>query len=472
MKKPYSKNTAAIIITSVITLFACKKNTTNNSTPAPPGITFQKLYDIPINRESMYYSCFSQTRDNGFFVAGTLRTDIYVDKSISFLIKTDGAGNVIWAKTYSIYGGVDCTAAIQTSDGGYMLVGNSTAPGTSAMIFLIKTNASGDIVWTKIIHAERDAIVHYPIYCTDVKQTNDNGFIVKGTGDMWDDHPFLLKTDAAGNIQWMKSYRISIALNPSGKSVIASADNGCVFVTSFGDDWILAKTKSNGDIDWNRSYGSDFGYAVGSIGIQANDGGYVFTGSSAQDVIAGRLDATLIKTNANGNILWWKEYGGDNAGESGYSLIQAADGGYVIGGTTYDFSGLSRSGVFMVKTNEQGDTTWTRMYDGGSPNRSSGIYSGRNPKLQLSQDKGYIFAAGAQVLDQSAQKRDRIYLAKADNKGHIGCSEYSDNIRVTSVTFDNRAAVNFSIVDLHPQIFESLFTTATVLINTTRICPP
>ena len=471
MKRPYSKNTTAIIIILLIILFACKKNTTDNNTPPPPVIAFKKIYDIPINRESMYYSCFSQTRDNGFFVAGALRTDLYVDKSISFLIKTDGAANVIWAKTYSINGGVDCKAAIQTSDGGYMLVGNSKTPGSSAMIFLIKTNANGDIAWTKIIHAERDAIVHYPIYCTDVKQTNDNGFIVKGTGDMWDDHPFLLKTDAVGNIQWMKSYRISIALNPSGKSVITSADNGGVFVTSFGDDWILVKTKSNGDIDWNRRYASDFGFEVGSIGIQANDGGYVFTGSSAQDVVAGRLDATLIKTNANGNIMWWKEYGGDNANEYGYSIIQAADGGYVIGGARFDFSALSKSNVFIVKTNEQGDTTWTRMYDGGDPNRYTGIYFGNKLMLQLSQDNGYIFAAGAQVLDQSAQKRDRIYLAKADNKGHIGCNEYSDNVRVTSITSDNRSAVNFSIVDLNPRIFESSFTATSVLINTAKICP-
>lgn len=466
MKRPYSKNAFVIIITLTIILFACKKNTTGNNTLPPPEITFKKIYDIQINRESMSYSCFSKTRDNGFLVAGTLRTDIYADKSISFLIKTDGTANVIWAKTYSINGGVDCNAAIQTSDGGYMLVGNSKAPGSSAMIFLLKTNANGDIVWTKIIHAESDTIVHYPLYCTDVKQTNDNGYIIKGTGDMWDDHPFLLKTDAAGNIQWMKSYRISIALNPSGKSVIASADNGGVFVTSFGGDWILAKTKSNGDIDWNRAYASDYGFGVGSIGIQASDGGYVFTGSS------GRLDAALIKTNANGNIMWWKEYGGDNAGESGYSIIQPADRGYVIGGARFDFSGLSSGGVYIVKTNEQGDTTWTRMYDGGKPDRYSGIYFGSNLMLQSSQDKGLIFVAGAQVLDQSAQKRDRIYLAKTDNKGHIACSEFSDNTRVTSVTFENRPAVNFSVVDLKPQIFGSPFTATAVLINTTTICPP
>jgi hypothetical protein len=472
MKKSYSKNTTAIIISLIIILSACKKNTTDNNTPSPV-ITFQKIYDIPINRESMYYAQFSQTSDNGFFVAGALSTDIYVDKSISFLIKTDGATNVIWAKTYSINGGINCRAATQTSDGGYMLVGNSTVPGSSAMIFLIKTNANGDIVWTKIIHLERDAVFHYPAYCTDVKQTNDSGFIVKGSYSdiINDDNPFLLKTDAAGNIQWMKSYRISIGNNYSEKRIIVSRDNGCVFVT-YASGPILVKIKSNGDIDWNKPFNADnYNYEVGP-GIQTNDGGYAFTGYSIRDVNEARAEVALIKADANGSIMWGKKYGGDSSDEVGNSIIQASDGGYVIGGTTAGFSSQSNGGVYIVKTNEQGDTTWTRMYDGANPSGYSGVSFGGNPTLQLSQDMGYILAAGARVLDLGAQTGERIYLAKTDNNGHIGCNEKSLITTVTNMSFNNSPPVNFSIVDLNPQIFDASITTSAVLTNTTTICPP
>jgi len=150
---------------------------------------FAKTYGGGTSSEWAY--SVQQTSDGGYIVAGDAGGDI-------FLIKTDANGNISWAKTY---GGTsyDWTRSVQqTSDGGYIVAGYTTSFGASARdIFLIKTDANGNIQWAKTYGGTSDD------WAFSVQQTSDGGYILAGEtrsfgagyGDI-----FLIKTDANGNI--------------------------------------------------------------------------------------------------------------------------------------------------------------------------------------------------------------------------------------------------------------------------------
>jgi len=256
------------------------------------------------------------------------------------------------------YGGTDFDRAYsvqQTSDGGYVVAGETYSLysfGASYNdIFLIKTDAKGNVQWAKTYGGI------YWDYVYSVRQTSDGGYIVAGGtasfgagGDI-----LLIKTDANGNIQWAKTYggtdydwAYSVQQTSDGGYIVAG------HTTSFGAgyyDIFLIKTDANGNIIWAKTYGGtdyDWAYSV----RQTSDGGYIVAGYTAS-FGAGYYDIFLIKTDANGNIIWAKTYGGTDY-DWAYSVQQTSDGGYIVAGYTASF-GAGESDIFLIKTDANGN---------------------------------------------------------------------------------------------------------------------
>jgi hypothetical protein len=88
----------------------------------------------------------------------------------------------------------------------------------------------------------------------------------------------------------------------------------------------------NNSQKWMRTFGGkyiDCGYSV----QQTSDGGYIIAGYTAS-FGAGWTDVYLIKTDANGNTVWTKTFGGSGE-DMGYSAQQTTDGGYIIVGVVF-----------------------------------------------------------------------------------------------------------------------------------------
>jgi hypothetical protein len=174
-----------------------------------------------------------------------------------------------------------------------------------------------------------------------------------GSQDCW-----LVRVDAAGNLIWSKTYG---GTGSDGvPTMIQTYDGGFAFfgpTMSFGagaqDAW-LVKVDSNGNIQWNKTYGGTANeYAV--YIIQTADRGYTLAGGTMSSG-AGGEDVWLIKTDTSGNMLWNTTWGGPN-NEEAYSLCQANDGSYVIVAYTRSFgfgtATPASSDWYLIKTSTE-----------------------------------------------------------------------------------------------------------------------
>jgi parallel beta-helix repeat protein len=324
-----------------------------------------------------------ETVDGGYALAGN--TASFGVGGIDFwLVRTDVFGNMLWNRTYGGAGEDRPLALVETIDGGYALTGITYSYGAgSGDFWLVKTDANGGHLWNRTYGGAGEDRAYALV------ETIDGGYALAGstasfgagTYDFW-----LVRTDASGNHLWNRTYGGGSYDDPL--AFVQTVDGGYALVGrtySFGAgnfDFWLVKTDSSGNMLWNRTYGGageDRAYAL----VETIDGGYALTGIT-YSYGAGSGDAWLIRTDAFGNHLWNKTYGG--AGEDWfYTLIQTADGGYALVGPTYSF-GAGSSDIWLVKTDASGNHLWNRTYGGTREDYGSSI-------IQTS-DEDYTLAGG------------------------------------------------------------------------------
>jgi len=131
---------------------------------------------------------------------------------------------------------------------------------------------------------------------------------------------------------------------------------------------------------WFKHYGGssdDEGYSI----QQASDGSYI-VGGETHSYTHGNDDFAIYKLNSNGNKTWFKHYGGSWF-DKGRSIQQTSDGGYIIAGTSWSHS--YGSGDFAIyKLNSSGNKVWFKHYGGTQDDQP---YS-----IQQTSDGGYIVA--------------------------------------------------------------------------------
>jgi len=234
-----------------------------------------------------YYSAgnwVEQTWDRGYIVTGSL------DLTYLWLFKTDRYGFIEWEKTYEWGDHHETGHCLRiTNDGGYVIATN---------MGLFKTDEPGDSVWLKSWVG------------LEVQQTSDGGYVLIGNtwaehGGLHDTELYLMKTDAEGDTLWTRAY--GGEEDDGGCSVQQTMEGGYIIVgntRSFSagntDTWLL-KTDSLGDTVWTRMLGgerSDKGYSV----QQTTDGGYIITGSSNSSSPFTPSDVWLVKTDSLGYV--------------------------------------------------------------------------------------------------------------------------------------------------------------------------
>jgi hypothetical protein len=288
-----------------------------------------------------------KTSDGGYILAGD--TDSFGAGYEDFwLVKTDSSGNQQWNKTYGGIGSEMAFSAQQTSDGGYIIAGCTTSFGAGGWDFwLVKTSSVGTQQWNKTYGGSNDDAAN------SVQQTSDGGYIVAGGTksfgageyDFW-----LVKTSSVGTQQWSKTYG-GIHYD-AANSVRQTSDGGYIVVGYTGssgagaEDFWLVKTDSAGNEQWNKTYGGTGEDYPDSV-QQVFDGGYIVAGHTSS-FGAGSSDFWLVKTDPSGNHQWNKTYGGHDI-DYAHSIQQTGDGGYIVVGSTESF-GAGGWDLWVVKT--------------------------------------------------------------------------------------------------------------------------
>ena len=357
-----------------------------------------------------------QTFDNGYIIAGTTTSFGSGGRDI-LVIKTNELGDTTWTKTFG--GDTDNEYGFciqQTSDSGYIVSGvASSFFDVAGDMYLIKLNAAGDTIWTRTFGGNGYE------WGTFVQQTTDGGYIITGQTPAFGAGGFdayLVKLNATGNLMWSKTYGGSSL--EIGSAVQQTTDGGFILtgqIDSYGagaGDFYLIKTDSIGNVTWTKAYGIP-GTEAGVSLSQTTDGGYIIGGTSENTLGPLGPDMCLIKTNSVGDILWTNLYGGPMIDEC-YEVIQTADGGYMMCGKSFSFSSASDYDVYIVKTNSQGTAQWSKTFGGSGSGTANDIaYS-----IQQTTDGGYILAGETFSFGLGLTN---LYLIKTDSLGNSGCNQ-------------------------------------------------
>jgi len=317
-----------------------------------------------------------------------------------------------WEKTFDKTNSDIGTSVQQTNDGGYIICGTSgysLSPGSfSGDVYLIKTDSQGDTIWTRMFGNIDINSWPQTQNGNSVQQTTDGGYIICGKyygPETYCGAIYLIKIDANGNKQWHQIIGGDQSVGTScaqGFSVKQTADlgyiiTGRIFSNLPGSSWdiYLVKTDFQGDTIWTKSFGGvedDSGYSV----EQTSDGGYIVAGSVYNSFVYNSKDVYLLKTDVNGIEQWSQKFGDPEKTDEGYSVQQTSDGGYIICGSL--MNDFFTAEMCLIKTNNLGSIMWTETFSGYGEGRS----------VQQTTDGGFIIVGTLGT---------KLHLVKTNNIG-------------------------------------------------------
>jgi hypothetical protein len=249
-------------------------------------------------------------------VAGTRDSTAAAD---FFAIRFDAAGEVVWSKTYGAAEADAAYAAVATSDGGFLVVGETSSFGaTFTATWALKLAANGNVQWQRVF---------------------DQG------GNFW------------------------------GYIALESPSGGYLIGGTADSKGLLLRLTANGTVTWAKYYDSGVDYNELMAGAAYPDGSFGLIGQTADG--AGDWDLWVLRVNDQGNVVWSRAIGGsanDSAGglppydRAGRPVAVTADGGLLVGGKTDSFT-AGYDDVWLLKLTKNGFIE----LDGGSGATSTAL---------------------------------------------------------------------------------------------------
>ena len=366
-------------------------------------------------------TCTWPTQDGGCIVGGYggqgfpgYHGDSFTTYYDAWVVKLTAAGTIQWQKCLGGTADDEALDIKQTTDGGYIVAcasrsidGDVTGNHGGLDYWIVKLNDTGGIQWQKSLGGSNDDLAF------SIEQTSDGGYISGGycasaDGDVTGHHAnsdyWIVKLDAAGNMQWQKS------LGGDGEDVVSeihqTTDGGYIIngytASTNGDvtgnhgtyDYWVVKITDTGAIQWQYCLGGSK-YDIGISIQQTTDGGYIAGGESMSangDVTfhhgSDYYDTWVAKLSFNGSIEWQTDLGG-TSDEYGGVVRQTRDGGYIVASTTASNDGdvagnHGASDDWLVKLSDTGTIEWQKCMG------STGTEGVRS--LWQTPDSGYLLA--------------------------------------------------------------------------------
>ena len=391
---------------------------------------FQKSYIG--SRESIAYSIYAD--NSGFVIAGTT-SDWGAGGKDVLLLKTDLSGNILWAKTIGGKGNDIAYSIKKTSEGGFIIVGSTSSyvsvPSDSSNFYIIKTDSSGNIEWTRAIGSYNTEVAN------DVIETYDHKYAIVGYTKSigpGNEDVYFMELDSIGNFLW--AYGMGSTGSDFGNSIIQTPSHDFIIVgstTSFNAGgqipYLIVVDESGIVLNQDPSYTFNLNTPVSTskryftkiINGYFND--YAITGSDGLGDF-GDAQHFILDIDQNYNINWMKKYPLNSGEGVATSIDKTADGGFVIGGT------MGVDHPALIKVDAIGQFESNKFYpDINSP------YNGKGLDVKQTSD-GEIVLVGYRYNSSDTS----VYLIKADVNLSSGCDEHDG--------FENPSMIMNPIADL------------------------
>ncbi len=379
------------------------------------------------------FNSFTLLEDGGFIATGycgqqgsnptTLADEQMMDIVVARL---ESSGEIVWQ--YS-YGGSDNDlgyGVIPTSDGGFLVAGETKSLGaqaTDAIIF--KVNGSGVILWARIFGGAKDD------WAVDAKEDDNGNYLILGVttastsaqGRGEDETTtnydiFLLGLTKDGFVNFEKTYdggdddsAYQLFKDKEGEFLIAGTSKS---KSEQNYNGIVVKIDGAGIIKWQKYYGNlsdNYAYSI----TEGKDGGYLLVGETY--INAEQSKGWVVKIDSFGGDTWQKSYGYSPKEYSTSEFIQSAKpfgahGFLLCGGS---ISSTNEYHSFALKIDWSGKIIWKKEY---KINGKELLYQAKPTK-----DKGIV------MLGVSASSSSLgSFIAKTNKKGEIdSCSTIEDS---------------------------------------------
>jgi len=305
-----------------------------------------------------------QCSDGGFALVGGTKNNVNNDRDI-MVIRTESDGSLRWSNTYE-RGFTDerAHAIVELSDGFAILGYTKGLMGPTGYDFdawLIRIDNEGNLLWDRtyggtyldeafdLIHCENGGFA----MCGYV----DIGGIPEILGNGYE--TWLLRVEENGDFKWQKTYLQSGSWHWKN-SLVQCSDFGFAIAgyttlsPELKEDAYLIRTESDGELRWTKTYDYSESSDRASSLIECMDGGFALGGRSG---VNGQ-DFLLIRTKANGDPIWSENYGGERVDQA-TDIILAHDGGLLLAGfsDTYYYEGKARD-AWLVKVADIPESTF------------------------------------------------------------------------------------------------------------------
>lgn len=368
------------------------------------------------NKGSEDFNSIIQTSDSNFVCVGaSIKFGVY-DNDLWYA-KLDSEGDTIWTKSFNregVYSNANDVLEMKGFNGDLLIVGKLVNH-----LMAIRTDSKGNIKWEKTFGNNFISTGAFSVI-----QTYNNGFVICGSAVMlknghfdWD--IWLLSINSRGDIQWSNTYDLGNENTEAGISIIETADSGFVVVGHEGfpfespwDDLLIMKIDKEGNKLWHKLYGTN-GYDRALDVKELKNKCLIISGLYGP--LDGNADTWLLKTDQYGDTLWTKKYGGDLT-EWGSSIALTDDEGFIVTGVTESFSNGFWD-MWIFRTDSVGETLWSQNFGGSSADEGRSI---------IKTYSGDYVAAGMYFSDELAD--DSLYYQR-ENGYVVRIAENLTNVK-------------------------------------------